>query len=63
MGGTLDYIIIGCNYEINRNEYLVNLKLAPYSQVYNTINWDQVPYNYTWTSYGVAFPTQEWQDL
>ena len=63
MGGTLDYIVIGCNYQINQNAYILDLTLAPYSQIYNTINWDQVPYNYTWTSYGVAFPTQEWIDL
>jgi len=63
MGGTQDYLTIGCNYTINRNEYLLDLTLVPYLQVYNTQNWDQIPYNYTWTSYGVAFPTQEWQDL
>jgi hypothetical protein len=63
MGGTQDYLTIGCNYTINRNEYLLDLTLVPYLQVYNTQNWAQIPYNYTWTSYGVAFPTQEWQDL
>lgn len=63
MGGTQDYLTIGCNYTINRNEFLMDLTLAPYVQAYNTINWEQVPYNYTWTSYGVAFPTQEWIDL
>ena len=63
MGGTLDYLVIGLEYQINKNAFILDLTLAPYSQVYNTINWDQVPYNYTWTSYGVAFPTQKWQDL
>ena len=63
MGGTLDYLTIGCQFEINKDSFILGLTLAPYSQAYNSPNWDQVPYNYTWTSYGVAFPTQEWQDL
>jgi hypothetical protein len=63
MGGTQDYLIMGVDWDINRNTFSANLKLAPYSQVFNSLNWLQVPYNYTWTSYGVAFPTQEWQDL
>jgi len=63
MGGTQDYLTIGCNYTINKNAFILDLTLAPISQAFNSINWDQVPYNYTWTSYGVAFPTQEWQDL
>ncbi len=63
MGGTLDYLIIGVNYSINKNTFSMDLTLVPYSSVVISINWDQVPYNYTWTSYGVAFPTQEWQDL
>ena len=63
MGGTLDYLTIGCQLDITKDSFNLTLVLAPYTQAYNSINWDQVPYNYTWTSYGVAFPTQEWQDL
>jgi len=63
MGGTLDYIIVGCNYQINTDAYIARFTLTPYTQVYNSLNWEQIPYNYTWTSYGVAFPTKEWQDL
>ncbi len=63
MGGTQDYLTIGLNYTINKNTFILDLTLAPISQAFSSINWDQVPYNYTWTSYGVAFPTQEWQDL
>jgi hypothetical protein len=63
MGGTQDYLTIGCNYTINRNEYLLDLTLVPYLQVYNTPNWNQIDYSYTWTTYGTAFPTQEWIDL
>ena len=63
MGGTQDYLTIGCNYTINKNAFILDLTLAPISQAFNSINWEQVPYNYTWTSYGVAFPLQEWQDL
>lgn len=63
MGGTLDYLTIGCQFDINKDSFVLSLTLAPYSQAYNSPNWDQIPYNYTWTSYGVAFPTQEWQDL
>jgi hypothetical protein len=63
MGGTQDYLTIGCNYSINKNAFVLDLILAPYSQAFNTPNWEQIDYSYTWTSYGVAFPTQEWQDL
>lgn len=63
MGGTQDYLSIGCNYTINKNAFILDLTLAPISQAFSSINWDQVPYNYTWTSYGVAFPLQKWQDL
>jgi hypothetical protein len=63
MGGTQDYLTIGCNYNINKNSFNLDLILTPYSQVFNTPNWEQIDYSYTWTSYGVAFPTQEWQDL
>jgi hypothetical protein len=63
MGGTQEYLTIGCNYTINRNEFVMDLTLAPFAQAYNTPNWDQIDYSYTWTSYGVAFPTQKWQDL
>jgi len=63
MGGTQDYLTIGCNYTINKNTFTLDLILAPYSQAFNTPNWDQIDYSYTWTSYGVAFPTQKWQDL
>ena len=63
MGGTQDYLTIGLNYTINKDTFILDLTLAPISQAFSTINWDQVPYNYTWTSYGVAFPTQQWQDL
>jgi hypothetical protein len=63
MGGTIEYLTIGCQFELNKNAFNLILTLAPYSQARNSPNWDQIPYNYTWTSYGVAFPTQEWQDL
>jgi hypothetical protein len=63
MGGTQDYLTIGLNYTINKDTFILDLTLAPISQAFSSINWDQVPYNYTWTSYGVAFPTQEWIDL
>jgi hypothetical protein len=63
MGNTLDYLTIGVNYNINKNAFIMDITLVPYSTVLVSPNWDQIPYNYTWTSYGVAFPTQEWQDL
>ena len=63
MGGTLDYLTIGCQFEITKDAFLLSLTLAPYTQAYSSINWEQVPYNYTWTSYGVAYPTQIWSDL
>jgi hypothetical protein len=63
MGNTLDYLTIGVNYTINKDQFIVDLNLVPYSTVLVSPNWEQIPYNYTWTSYGVAFPTQEWIDL
>jgi hypothetical protein len=63
MGGVQDYLTIGCTYSITKNSFILDLILAPYSQAFNTPNWEQIDYSYTWTSYGVAFPTQEWQDL
>jgi len=63
MGGTLEYLTIGCNFQISKNAFILDLQLVPYSVARSSINWNQVPYNYTWTSYGVAFPTQKWQDL
>jgi hypothetical protein len=63
MGGTLDYITIGCQFDITKDAFILSLSLAPYSQAYNSPNWDQIEYNYTWTSYGVAFPEQRWMDL
>jgi hypothetical protein len=63
MGGTLEYRCIGAQMDINKNTYTVNLYLTPFASIENSQNWAQIPYNYTWTSYGVAFPTQEWQDL
>lgn len=63
MGGTMDYLTIGINYTINKNAFILDFTLVPYSSVVVSSNWEQIPYNYTWTSYGVAFPTQQWQDL
>jgi hypothetical protein len=63
MGGTMEYLTIGCQIEATKDAFILGLTLAPYSQARNSQNWDQIPYNYTWSSYGVAFPTQEWQDL
>jgi hypothetical protein len=63
MGNTLDYLTIGVDYSINKNAFIMDITLVPYSTVLVSPNWEQIPYNYTWTSYGVAFPTQEWQDL
>lgn len=63
MGGTLDYITVGCQFDITKDAFILSLTLAPYSQAWNTPNWQQIPYNYTWDSYGVAFPTQRWMDL
>ena len=63
MGATLDYICIGCTYDITKDAFLINLNLVPLSQVQSTPNWDQISYDYTWDLYGIDFPTQEWQDL
>ena len=63
MGGTQDYLVMGLDWDINRNTFSANLKLAPYSQVFNSQNWLQIPYNYTWTSYGAAYPTQKWNEV
>lgn len=63
MGATLDYLSIGCTYEITKDAFLINLNLVPLSQVKSTPNWEQISYDYTWDLYAIDFPTQEWQDL
>jgi hypothetical protein len=63
MGATLDYLSIGCTYEITKDAFLINLNLVPLSQVKSTPNWEQISYDYTWDLYDIDFPTQEWQDL
>jgi len=63
MGGSLLYLIIGAEIEMTRNNYTVNLNLVPFDTTKMSTIWARIPYSYTWTSYGVAFPTQEWQDL
>jgi hypothetical protein len=63
MGGTKTYLVIGAQIEANKNTYNVTLDLALLKSIDGSKIWAQIPYNYTWTSYGVAFPTQEWIDL
>jgi hypothetical protein len=63
MGGKQVYIVIGNQTNISKDAFTVTLNLALKAALVNNLIWEQVPYNYTWTSYGVAFPTQEWQDL
>jgi hypothetical protein len=63
MGGTLIYLVIGAQIEANKDTYNVTLNLALLKSIDGSKTWGQIPYNYTWTSYGVAFPTQEWIDL
>jgi hypothetical protein len=63
MGGKQVYLVIGSQLDITKDAYLVTLNLALKAAIVNNKIWKQIPYNYTWTSYGVAFPTQEWQDL
>jgi hypothetical protein len=63
MGGTMSYRTIGYSLNISKNEYTITMNLAPHSEIYGSIQWYRIPYSYTWTSYGTAFPTQEWKDL
>jgi hypothetical protein len=63
MGGKQVYIAIGSQIDINKDAYIVTLNLTNKAAIVNNKIWKQIPYNYTWTSYGVAFPTQEWIDL
>jgi hypothetical protein len=63
MGSTQIYIPVGSNIQIDKNSFIVSLNLVLLSTIDNSKNWAQIGYNYTWTSYGVAFPTQEWIDL
>jgi hypothetical protein len=63
MGGKQVFVVIGSQTNINKNSYIVTVNLALRAAIVNNLIWEQVPYNYTWTSYGVAFPTRKWQDL
>ena len=63
MNGEQLYLIIGANFQITKDAYLIDLTLTPFVSITNNKIWSRIGYNYTWTSYGVAFPTQEWQDL
>ena len=63
MGGTQDYAAVGYSLSANKNAWIYNINLVPYSVAINSINWNQVDPSYTWTSYGTAYPTQKWSDL
>lgn len=63
MGGTQKYLPVGMNLDISKNAWIVKYNLIPYTVAVNSINWKQVDPSYTWSSYGVAFPTQKWSDL
>jgi hypothetical protein len=63
MGGLQTYLVIGSQLQISKDSFILNMTTTPYSSIINSKLWHQIPYNYTWTSYGVAFPTQEWQEI
>ena len=63
MGGTQDYLTVGYRLNANKNAWIMENNVVPLSVAVNSINWEQVPASYTWTSYGVAYPTQKWSDL
>ena len=63
MGGLQDYLTVGYRLNASKNAWIVENNVVPLSVVNSSINWEQVPAKYTWTSYGVAYPTQKWSDL
>jgi hypothetical protein len=63
MGGTQPYLVVGINFDISKDSFIADLTLWPLARTYVAQNWLQIPYSYTWTSYGAAYPTQQWQDL
>lgn len=63
MGGTLPYLVVGIDFNISKDSFIADLTLWPLVKTEVAQNWLQIPYSYTWTSYGVAYPTQQWQDL
>ena len=63
MGGLQDYLTVGYRLNANKNAWIIENNVVPLSVAVNSINWEQVPASYTWTSYGTAYPTQKWSDL
>lgn len=63
MGGNQRYIPVGYQLQASKSSWILGFDLIPYSVAVNSINWKQVNPIYTWSSYGVAFPTQKWSDL
>ena len=62
-GGCSRFIPVGYSINASKNAWIFDFNLVPYSVAVNSINWEQVPASYTWTSYGTAYPTQKWSDL
>ena len=63
MGSVQDYLVVGYRLSANKNAWIIENNVVPLSVAVNSINWEQVPASYTWTSYGTAYPTQKWSDL
>ena len=61
--GTNEFIPVGYAISASKNAWIFDYYLVPLSVAVNSINWEQVPPSYTWTSYGTAYPTQKWSDL
>lgn len=56
-------VVTGYRWEINRNTFTLNVDTQPFTNFYPGDTWLQISPAYTWTSYGVAYPTQKWSDL
>lgn len=62
-GSASKFITRAATHRISKGSWTVDLDLVDWTTYYGGNTWDQIPLQYTWTSYGVAFPTTKWSDL
>lgn len=62
-GTSFDGFVENWTWNLSRNSAQLTIGCSTYSENYPELTWLQVPANYTWDSYGAAYPTQKWSDL
>lgn len=61
--GTAQMLVNRWSINITKYNAVAKWETVPQARYYSSNTWNQVPNSYTWTSYGVAYPTQKWSDL